>query len=121
MTPTFTDELQGIAQRHLGKILAGLGGTMGSAILAGVSWYVIESKRIDTLVTQTAATLDAHMSQEQRNYESVMDVMDHVQRTTMTMASDVAVLRYRLDAGAIPASARVNNFAQGVDMQHGGE
>lgn len=114
MTDLSTDFLD-LIRKHPGKTIGGGIGSLGSIIAGAFMWSVTEIQRIDERATQTAATLAAHADQEQRNYESLMTVVESVEKTTMRMASDVAVLRYRVDAGAVPASGGRNNFAQALD------
>lgn len=104
--PDLMDDLQRLCLQHLGKIVVAGAVSIGSATSAGLAWFATEYRDTELLGATTAEKLDAHAQLERENYQSLMEVLDHLQTTTGEIRSDMAVIKYRLNA------------AQGINAAH---
>jgi hypothetical protein len=93
------DDFEQLFQKHSGKFIIGGGSTIFSVVLSAAVWFTTEYSDTETRARMTEAALDAHTAMERENYDAVMGVLDDLQKTTGEIRSDMAVIKYRLNAG----------------------
>ncbi len=96
--PSLMDDFEKLFQRHSGKFILGGGSTILSVVVSALAWFSGEYQTTADMALMTEHTLEQHTAMERENYESVMEVLDNLQTVTGEIKTDLAVVKYRLNA-----------------------
>jgi hypothetical protein len=100
------DDFESLFQRHSGKFILGGGSTVLSVVVSALAWFAGEYSTTADMAAITEQKLEAHTAMERENYQSLMEVLDQLQITTGEIKTDLAVVKYRLNA---PSTTRQVN------------
>jgi hypothetical protein len=99
-------------RRYIGRIIFGGGSILLSAVIAGLTWFVIEYRNqqlgIETakqVGSSAQLALDAHTAQEREHYTDLMTVLDELQKSNGAIQVQLGILNCKLGDcgfGAVP-------------------